>query len=112
MMSPHILNSHIMLKNTRAHRLLVEEFLNMALRKPRGFCHSEDAQDQLAWTILVLNHSLPLVNPNVYEAPMVDRHGNKRGPHPCSFAKIFDFVIGKVRRGAYEIVEAADYDSL
>ena len=51
-----------MLPATQAEtRLFVWDWLGMAVAKPRGFCSSH-VQDQAAFTILVYNRSLPLVN--------------------------------------------------
>merc|ERR1712232_1120345 len=57
----HILNSNIVLRNTRANKELVQDRLRMALTQPDAFC-AADTQDQAAWTILVRSRRLPLVN--------------------------------------------------
>ena len=62
---PHVLNTNILLENTPQNRLLVWDWLAMALAKPGPFCNSH-VQDQAAFSILILNRSLPLINPCVY----------------------------------------------
>lgn len=62
---PHLLNSNILLRNSAATRLLVWDWLQMAIAKPKAFCSSH-TNDQAAWTLLVQNRSLPLINPCVY----------------------------------------------
>ena len=57
----HVLNTHLLLRNTAGNRALVARWLRMALEQPRAFCGSHP-QDQSAWTILVSNRSLPVIN--------------------------------------------------
>ena len=59
--APHVMNTYILLRNRVVNRLLMWDWLQMAIAKPTAFCDSPP-QDQSAWTILVHNRSLPLVS--------------------------------------------------
>jgi len=87
--SPELMSAHILLSNNHANRLLVWDWLMMAIAKPRGFCYPL-AQDQVAWTILVLNRTLPLIQlgPATLCQPFVfGVHMNNRMNHFEYFAK-------------------------
>merc|ERR1712048_57192 len=58
---PHILDANILLRNTAQNRLLVWDWLSMALVRPDGFCASHP-QDQAAWALLTQSRGLPFVN--------------------------------------------------
>ena len=104
MQRPLILNSNILLENTHDNRLLVWDWLHMAVRRPEGFCWSHP-QDQSAWTILVLNRSLPLVNVCPY------RHG--KGAVTCvNKQKNTNELIDTLQRGAFEVVLPDEVDWL
>eukprot|EP00966_Prymnesium_polylepis_P045638 1056721-Prymnesium_polylepis.1 len=93
---PHVLNTHMLLENSPANRDLVHTWYSMAVREPNAFCNSS-TQDQAAWSILVYNRSLPLVNPCVY------RNASKL----CFVAtkNVNDF-LGTIRSGRWETVAA------
>ena len=85
------------------------DWLGMAMSKPQAFCSSH-VQDQAAFTILVLNRSLPLVN----ICPFL-QIASKRGyePQKCvKHTKHLAAFLGALRDGAYEVVQAAEYDVL
>ena len=113
MRRPHVANSGIALINSALNRLLIWDWLALAVARPRGFCASH-TQDQAAWTVLVLNRSLPLVNTGPYLYPM----GLPRPSSPdihmlCSEGfKGADVLLRIVAHGLYEIVQPEDYDSL
>jgi len=54
-------NPHILLAATAFNYDLVEEWLTMALERPKAFCRSH-SQDQAAWSILVSRQNLPLIS--------------------------------------------------
>jgi len=58
---PHVVTANILLANTLENRLLVWDWLSMALAKPSDFCFGA-FQDETAFSMLVTNRSLPLVN--------------------------------------------------
>ena len=104
MQRPLVLNSNMLLENTRANRELVWDWLGMAVARPHAFCMAH-TQDQSAWTILVLNRSLPLVNP----CPYLTLEGSQR----CvTHQKDTNFFLSMLGEGAFEVVEAAEYDAL
>ena len=109
MQRPLLLNSNVLLENTATNRLLVWDWLGLAMAKPEAFCNSH-VQDQAAFTILVLNRSLPLVNPCPYmHVP------SKRGyePQKCVTAmKHPAAFLSTLRDGAFEVVPATEYDLL
>jgi len=53
-------NAHILLENTIFNRMLLLEWLSLALQNPSAFCRSHP-QDQSAWSIVASRHRLPLV---------------------------------------------------
>ena len=58
---PHAMTTNLLLRNTEHGRRLMRDWLDMAVREPRGFCDSHP-QDQTAWTILARARKLPLVD--------------------------------------------------
>lgn len=58
---PHVLDSNILLRVDARGRELVRAWVQMAWDSPEGFCSSHP-QDQSAWSVLVHNRSLPLIN--------------------------------------------------
>jgi hypothetical protein len=58
---PHLLTTYMIFKNSPSNRLLVWDWLMMALKKPAAFCSSH-TQDQGAWNVLAHNRSLPMTN--------------------------------------------------
>ena len=67
-------------------------------------------QDQAAFTILVLNRSLPLVN----TCPYIDLP-SRRGYEPQRCVRTTKhpaFFLGAIRTGAFEVVNANEYDAL
>ena len=58
---PHLLAANMLLRNEPINRLLVWDWLMMALARPSAFCGSH-TQDQAAFTILAHNRTLPLVS--------------------------------------------------
>lgn len=104
---PHVLNSNILLRNSVSTRLLVWDWLMMAITHPHGFCSSH-TNDQAAWTLLVQNRSMPLINPCVYLGtlpPAMRNRGCER--HYKKHNTFFDVL----RRGLYEIIDADSYDN-
>lgn len=101
---PVILNANILLENTPTNQILVWDWLHMAVKRPDAFCTSH-IQDQAAWTILVLNRSLPLVNFCPYLS--------KKGQNTCVHAmKNTNSFIESVGLGRFEIVTADEVDGL
>ena len=101
---PLILNSNILLENTPANKLLVWDWLQMAVQRPSAFCTSH-VQDQAAWTILVLNRSLPLVNMCPYM-----KH---KGAGACvRKQKNTNYLIAALEKGAFEVVTPDEVDWL
>ena len=78
---PHVLATNLLLANNPTTRELIATWLKMGLDQPRAFCDSH-AQDQPAWTILITNQSLPLLDlcSDLFP-PAADLHA-KRG---CKF---------------------------
>ena len=101
---PLILNSNILLENTPANRLLAWDWLQMAVQRPNAFCTSH-VQDQAAWSILVLNRSLPLVNVCPYMA-------GKGGQLCVKNQKNTNMFIGALAKGAFEVVKPDEVDWL
>ena len=58
---PHVLATNLLLANNPTTRELIATWLKMGLDQPRAFCDSH-SQDQSAWTILITNQSLPLLD--------------------------------------------------
>ena len=101
---PLILNSNILLERTAVNQLLVWDWMHMAVERPSAFCMSH-IQDQAAWTILVLNRSLPLVNFCPYL--------HAKGPNVCVHkSKNTNTFIDQLRGGRFEIVTADEIDGL
>jgi len=112
---PHLLDSNILLENTRDNRLLVWDWLWMALRRPEAFCISQ-VQDQAAWTVLVLNRSLPLINACMYlgrhrsHIPRPHRAGYIRD---CgSYTKSTNTFLANLGQEAFEVVTPGFLDQL
>ena len=106
---PLILNANILLRNTAEMQLFVWDWLGMAVAKPHAFCNSH-VQDQAAFTILVYNRSLPLIN----VCPYIDLP-SKRGyePQKCvKHTKSANTFLELLGRGAFEVVPSSDYDEL
>ena len=101
---PHVLTSNMLLRNNADNRALIWDWLIMALARPEAFCISH-TQDQAAFTILALNRSLPIVNPNPYE------HSNGVC-YKCCGGKDAQTFLRAISRGAFEVVQAPDYDKL
>ena len=101
---PLILNSNILLENTPVNRLLVWDWLQMAVQRPSAFCISH-VQDQATWTILVLNRSLPLVNVCPYMT-------GKGGQKCVTKQKNTNLLIGALEKGAFEVVTPDEVDWL
>ena len=101
---PLILNSNILLENTASNRLLVWDWLQMAVQRPSAFCISH-VQDQATWTILVLNRSLPLVNVCPYMT-------GKGGQKCVTKQKNTNVLIGALEKGAFEVVMPDEVDWL
>ena len=102
---PHLLNSNILLENTPQNRLLIWDWLSMAIVKPTGFCNSQ-VQDQAAFTILVLNRSLPIINPCLYLHSVGYEKcvGTQKG--------LNYFLNVLLADGAYEVVPASEFGEL
>jgi len=111
----HILNSNILLENTPENRLLVWDWLSMYLAKPGGFCGSH-TQDQAAFSILVENRTLPVMN----ACPYVTSRGMLPSPSKPARAlracfqssKGYNWFIDAVAGGFYEVVTPEAYDTL
>lgn len=100
---PHVQATNLLLENTAQNRELVWDWLMMALARPDGFCHSH-VQDQAAWTILVQNHSLPLINTCPF-APDLQKGCAKH-------FKSMNAMLRAISSGMYEVVEGTEYDLL
>lgn len=100
---PHVLNTNILLENTPQNRLFVWDWLAMALAKPRPFCNSH-VQDQAAFSILVLNRSLPLINPCVY------LHVGGQYEACVTHTKKIGTFLATIAGGTYESLLSRDYD--
>lgn len=109
MQRPLVLNSNLLLENTPSNRLLVWDWLGMAVARPHAFCSSH-VQDQAAFTILALNRSLPLINVCPYlNLP------SKRAyePQKCvKHTKNSNAFLDLLARGAYEVVPSREVDEL
>jgi hypothetical protein len=102
---PGRLLTNFLLENTAHNRLLVWDWLWMALAKPEGFCNSW-TQDQAAFAILARNRSLPLINQCVYLR--ISAGWESCGRHSQKVNTFLD-VLG---RGAFEVVQTKDYPVL
>jgi len=110
---PNILNSNMLFKNTRENRLLVWDWMSMALERPAAFCDSH-TQDQAAWTVLVFNRSLPLINTCMYLSKNKLHASRNDGHYPwCAHnIKNTNLFLGALGKGVYEVVNAHEYDSI
>ena len=101
---PLVLNANILLENTPSNRLLVWDWLGMAVAEPTAFCFPH-VQDQAAFTILVLNRSLPLLN----VCPYLGLKGKQRCVTHTKDTNNFLSLLG---RGMVEVVESDELDRL
>ena len=62
LLSPHVLNTNLLLTKSTEALSLVWEWLQLGLTHPEAFCHSSP-QDQVVMSALLHNRSLPLVDP-------------------------------------------------
>lgn len=110
---PHVLSSNILLENTRENRLLVWDWMWMALARPEGFCFSH-VQDQAAWTVLVLNRSLPLINACMYlgrhRFHLPRPHGQGLNIKWCSeYTKNTNTFYATLGQGAFEVIAGHEH---
>eukprot|EP00931_Biecheleriopsis_adriatica_P020570 TRINITY_DN13704_c0_g1_i1.p1 TRINITY_DN13704_c0_g1~~TRINITY_DN13704_c0_g1_i1.p1 ORF type:complete len:539 (-),score=54.11 TRINITY_DN13704_c0_g1_i1:44-1660(-) len=111
---PAVLDSNILLRNGPETRLLIWDWLSMALGRPKEWCMSQTT-DQGAWTVLVLSRRLPLVNTCIYfdncdwHTPSV---ANSSATYCSWMSKNVNVFLSVISSGWFEVVRGSEYDDV
>lgn len=99
---PRLQSTNIILRNTQATRLMVWDWLMMAVQKPDGFCSEYLGQDQTALAMLVANRSWPTVRVCACEGGRRQLFGSEW--ENCEgVMKGIDFAYAALAKGHFDV---------